>query len=439
MNSKIKPLVLVEINEINFDIVKEYVERNPGRFQALRLILSWPAAITSAEPTYEQNEPWIQWVSVHTGLKFDEHKVFRLGDFVGNKFPQIFEILEKNGYTIGCISPMNAENRLKDPAYFIPDPWTTTVPDKSWWSRNLSSAISQVVNDNAKSKITLKSAFTLGLGLLKFSRVRNYRLYIKLLSGVIRRPWNKALLFDLFLSDIHINFINSRPSDLSVIFLNAGAHIQHHYLLNAQPVKEKTRILNPSWYVASDVDPVLDMLEAYNQILGSYIDLGGMSLLLATGLSQVPYDRLKYYYRLSDHKRFLDLIGVRFKAVLPRMTRDFLVEFDDKSQMEDAVKRLGNIFVVGDGLRLFGAIEERDLSAFVTLTYQNEINEFSQVLIDGKLFSILDHVVFVALKNGMHSQKGYVFHNGCISEKLPLDGFHVRELFNLLKRYFKVP
>jgi hypothetical protein len=334
---------------------------------------------------------------------------------------------------------MNAENRLKNPAYFIPDPWTSTVPDKTWWSRNLSSAISQAVNDNAKSKITLKSAIILGLGLLRFSRARNYKLYIKLLIGVKKRPWNKALLFDLFLSDIHMNFINSRPSDLSVIFFNAGAHIQHHYLLNAQPVKAKTKILNPSWYVAGDVDPVLDMLEVYNQMLSSYIALGGMGLMLATGLSQVPYDRLKYYYRLSDHKRFLDLLGIKFKSVLPRMTRDFLVEFENKSQMEDAVKKLGNISLAGDGLRLFGAIEERDLSAFVTLTYQNEINESSQVLIDGMPVSVFDHVVFVALKNGMHSQKGYVFQNGCISGKLPLDGSHVRELFNLLKKYFEIP
>ena len=31
---------------------------------------------------------------------------------------QIFEMIEKKGYSVGCISPMNTINNLKKPAYF---------------------------------------------------------------------------------------------------------------------------------------------------------------------------------------------------------------------------------------------------------------------------------------------------------------------------------
>ena len=30
---------------------------------------------------------------------------------------------------------MNVKNKLKNPAFFIPDPWTNTKPDNNFWSK----------------------------------------------------------------------------------------------------------------------------------------------------------------------------------------------------------------------------------------------------------------------------------------------------------------
>ena len=168
-------LILLELNELNFDLVSLYAESRP--LPAFRKILQGARVRTSCEKDYELLEPWIQWPSVHTGLKANDHAVFRLGDIVSNKTPQIFETLEKQGLSVGCISPMNAENRLSQPAYFIPDPWTKTHSDRTWWSRVLTQAIAQVVNDNARSRIRPQSAVHLALALLRFAQMKNYDLY----------------------------------------------------------------------------------------------------------------------------------------------------------------------------------------------------------------------------------------------------------------------
>ena len=433
-----KSLILIELNEINFEMVKWYVEKYPMRLNTFRHILSWKSAITCSESAYEENEPWIQWVSVHTGLTFAEHGVFRLGDIEGTKMPQLFEIVENAGYTVGCISPMNTENRLKSPEYFIPDPWTRTTSDNSWWSTNLHKAVSQAVNDNSKSKITVESASIIGLALLCFSRFKNYTLYLKLLLTARLKPWNKALLLDLLLSDVHNSFIRSRPADLSAIFFNAGAHIQHHYILNAEPIKTQKQIFNPSWYIREDADPVFDMLNVYDQLLNSYMNRGDLNVIIATGLSQVPYDSVKYYYRLSEHKKFLEAVGVKCKNVVPRMTRDFLVEFDTEAKLVDGVNILSSLKVVGDGLRMFGDIEIRGLNAFITLTYPNEITQFTRVIVGGNSVAIDQDVVFVALKNGMHSEKGYLYLSEGVAGLAPKSGAHVKEIFNTIKRYFRI-
>ena len=48
----------------------------------------------------------------------------------------------------------NVENRLADPAFFIPDPWTQTEPD-NFSSRLLSSALRKLINTNTDKRFSL--------------------------------------------------------------------------------------------------------------------------------------------------------------------------------------------------------------------------------------------------------------------------------------------
>jgi hypothetical protein len=211
-DTSIKKLILIELNEVNFDIVRLYLARYPGRFSGIEKLLSMTQIETFSESDYNELEPWIQWASVHTGKTYAEHKLFRLGDVVGSQAPQIFERLEEAGFTVGGICPMNTENRLKKPAYFIPDPWTKTPTDDSWWSRCLGSAIAQAVNDNAQSKITITSIFYILLGLVRFAKFKHYPLYFKLAGKSVGTSWRRALLLDLFLHDLHLSFFkNKKP------------------------------------------------------------------------------------------------------------------------------------------------------------------------------------------------------------------------------------
>lgn len=436
--NKTKKLILLELNEINFDVVQAYVNRFPGKFAALEKLLKGPRVRTLSETRYEEIEPWIQWVSVHSGLTYEEHKVFRLGDIVGTQVPQLFEKVEQNGFRVGAISPMNAENRLKKPAYFVPDPWTETPASGSWLTRGLSNAVSQTVNDNSSAKITLRSAVFLVLGLVLFSQPRNYLTYIKLAATSLKAPWRKALFLDLFLHDFHMKLFRKKNPNFTTIFLNAGAHIQHHYLLSAKAIENKTVQPNPNWYINPEMDPFAEMLGVYDRIIHEYLAEAGAEAIIATGLSQKPYDRSKFYYRLKDHGNFLDLVGVKYKKVCPRMTRDFLVEFGTPQEAQEAKITLGELRVSADGLPLFGEIDSRGDSLFVTLTYPNQIDEDVRIRSNGKDIDLFSHVVFVAIKNGMHQSEGFAFFTPGLSACAPADRVHVKHLHNTALRYFGI-
>ena len=436
--SNMKPLILLELNEINFDLVNQYLSENSGRFSGFEKLVSRKKIYTSSENVYEELEPWIQWASVHTGKSYAEHNLFRLGDAVGSKVPQFFEQLEMAGISVGAISPMNAENRLKKAAYFIPDPWTKTPSDHSWWSRNLASAVAQAVNDNAQSKISKINAFIILLGLIRFAKFKHYPLYFKLALKSICASWRKSLLLDLFLHDLHTYFFKNKQPRFSVLFLNAGAHIQHHYLHNSPFISVESEFKNPDWYVSRRLDPFAEMLEVYDRILEESLSNNGSELIVATGLSQQPYDRLKYYYRLKNHSDFLKKIGIHFLDIHPRMTRDFLVTFSSDNDAAKAENILKDLKIFGKSKPLFDEIENRGRELFVTLTYPDEIVKEDEIRGQSFSLNMSEEVAFVAIKNGMHQSKGFAFFSSDVADFAPDDGSHVKDLYFTVLNYFGV-
>lgn len=432
--------LLIQLNEINFDLVEKYLSASKkSKFKNLKYIKdTYQSFETYAENKYENLEPWIQWASVYLGKEFNQHKIFRLGDIVNHPDKrQIFEIIEDKGFKVGAISPMNADNRLKSPAYFISDPWTDTISDKSNFSRRVSRMLKQTVNDNASGSLSFGSILTILEIVLRTLNYKNTLFLTKLIFSSMTKSWKKSLVLDYLIHLIHIYFLKKKDPHFSSIFLNAGAHIQHHYFYNTKYIKDIPK--NPKWYLKTSYDPIEDMLEVYDQIIGDYIRISKNKnqLLISTGLTQVPYDAVKFYYRLKDHQNFLNKIGINYLKILPRMTRDFEIIFDNKIDLEIAKNILSKIKSKKNNTNIFGEIEERDKSLFAVLTYPHEVKKDDIIIVNEKIkLNFFDELVFVAIKNGMHCSKGYVFlseDNNFIMPKKPI---HVSNLHGIILNYF---
>jgi len=262
--------ILLGLNELNFDYIQFYI--NEGLLPNFKKLFDIQKPIeTSSENEYKLLEPWVQWVTIYTGKNFKEHKVFRLGDIVNNPgISQIFEELEAEGLSIGAISPFNADNRLKNPTFFVPDPWTKTNPSGNWIVKALYQAVHQSVNDNAKSKLNFKTFFSLGLGLLLYVPISRWSHYLKTVFNV-KKPGAKALILDSLLADVHLTLWKKNKPDFSNLFLNSGAHIQHHYLFNSKAYAGN--IKNPEWYCPKDYDPLIHILSEYDKQIEKLLKL----------------------------------------------------------------------------------------------------------------------------------------------------------------------
>src|SRR3954469_9656545 len=73
------PMILLEFNELSPALMDTFIEQGYlPNFKRLRD--SSQAFITDAEEVAPNLDPWIQWVTLHSGLSFDEHGIHHLGD-----------------------------------------------------------------------------------------------------------------------------------------------------------------------------------------------------------------------------------------------------------------------------------------------------------------------------------------------------------------------
>ena len=263
---------------------------------------------TESEAVYEQIEPWIQWVTVHTGRPFSDHRIFRLGDAVGSGLDQIWEVLERKGLTVGAVCPINAENRLRSPAFFLPDPWTATKVSGDKTLERLHRAIVEAVGTNAEGRISMRSAFALLNGFVSHVPSNRWFSYASLVAKSMRRPWLKAVFLDELLADLFLSLLRKTRPHFASLFLNAAAHIQHHYMFNSAVYQGSQR--NPDWYVPPGEDPLLDVYSSYDRALGRIMAaFPDARFLIATGLHQDPHPEETYYWRLKNHADFLSAAG----------------------------------------------------------------------------------------------------------------------------------
>ena len=193
-----KKKFIVQFNEANFDLIKKYSIKY--ELPNLRKLIESNFIETSSESEYHLLEPWIQWYSFYTKLPFAKHNTFNLGDCLKNSHDNFLEDYALEGNSVGVFGAMNLKNS-KNFKVYIPDPWTENSAIGGLSYELVSHALNEVVNENAKLKLSFKSI--LGLILLigiptSFSHIK--MIFLSVISFIKKDRAKLAALFDYFLA-----------------------------------------------------------------------------------------------------------------------------------------------------------------------------------------------------------------------------------------------
>ncbi|MBM3183783.1 MAG: hypothetical protein FJZ64_00565, partial [Chlamydiae bacterium] len=228
-------MIFLELNEFNPELLRESAEKL--RLKNIQRLVSMYQTQTHTDDTYESDflEPWVQWVSVHTGTPSSTHQIKHLGDVPHLATPQLWETLTDQKISSGIWGAMNASRReAKECRFFLPDPWTAeerAYPEElnqlleplrfvSKNYLNLSSSMSK----RAKGLLALFLKHRLGFQIMK----KIPALIFQLIQ--FRGAHFVFISFFEFLSTLlFLKYRERYNPDVSLLFINTIAHLQHHH------------------------------------------------------------------------------------------------------------------------------------------------------------------------------------------------------------------
>jgi glycosyltransferase involved in cell wall biosynthesis len=402
-----KRLLVIELNEFNKDLLKNSAEK--FKFQNIQKLISLKEVVTVSPDTYESNslEPWVQWVSIHTGTPFSHHKIQHLGDVPHLDNPQIWETLSEKGVSSGIWGAMNASRGYaKNNMFFLPDPWTFSeegYPSKVAKLLELPRYASKNYLNLSKKKLFSKSRhflqvlLTSGILLKLLAEIPGF---IRNLIKYKGEHFVYISFADYALTLLFLEYKKKFDPDFSILFLNSLAHLQHHHWKGLD-YENNHRLFAGLKYIDSLLEQILNDQAQTEKI----IFLGGLSQKNTN--NEVPW----ILYRPHDQSVFLRHMQIDFKHVEPHMTHDAHLFFENEDECRRASTILESAEIEGKKLFLVERYLDAPKKLFFRIDFTDEVAASSHFRVRGHEYLFSDFFKPIVVRTGKHIPNGTLYTN----------------------------
>jgi hypothetical protein len=340
-------VISIEFNELCPNLMDKFIKAgelpNFKRFHDEAAVYE-----TDAEESGELLNPWVQWVSIHTGLSASEHQVTTLSE--GHTVPvqAVWDVASTNGKRVWVCGSMNARYDRPLDGYLLPDPWSTgcrPYPQTEFdpYIGYVRSSVQEYTHGGGggmKSFLTymLKHGLSASTMLAAAKQIASEKLG--------NTYWRRAGILDLIQYDLFKHYYRKVNPHLATFFLNSTAHYQHCYWRNMEPEAFKVK---PTAKEQKDyAGAILYGYQCMDKLVGRFLNLAGTdtTLFFSTALSQQPYldheekDGRKYYH-LHTKAVLAEKLGLKEPYTYePVMAEQFYLRFADAAATDRAEAHL---------------------------------------------------------------------------------------------------
>ncbi|MEO5599270.1 MAG: alkaline phosphatase family protein [Novosphingobium sp.] len=344
-------VLVLEFNELSPALLDRMIAQGQlPNFARLRD--SGLAAVTDAGETPPNLEPWIQWVTVHTGLPFAEHGCFQLNDGATLEAPRIWDLVSRAGRSNWICGSMNAGyDAARFNGSFLPDPWATGTASFPLGRFDAYDRLVRAYVQEHSSRPNLERAdyvrfgkFMLANGL---SPATIWAALRQLASERFSRSkWQRAMILDRLQWDVFSAIYRREQPDFSTFFLNSTAHFQHFHWREMEPDLFKIRSQPEDMETFADAIPA--GYRSMDILVGKALELAGdtAAVVLISALSQQPMlvhedDGGRQIHRHRDIAQLLDFAGVAPGwRYAPIMSQQFLLHFESEAAADAAAEKI---------------------------------------------------------------------------------------------------
>ncbi|MDN3652414.1 alkaline phosphatase family protein [Thalassotalea ponticola] len=412
-----KKVILLEFNELCPNLIDKFCAQ--GKLPNFsKLAAQSQKFITDASCDVEYLEPWIQWVTLHTGVSCEQHRVYRLGEAQNLQQDSIWDRLSKQGLRSWLCGGMNIKYDPNDPnIWALPDPWSAdgkaSPAELDSFYQFVRANVQEHSNDNFQLSAKDYTKFFnfmlkhgLSLATLKHISSVFWHRFTSDSSG-----WRKATILDWLQTDVFAYGLKKFNPHFSVLFSNSTAHFQHKYWRYMEPDKFSAPA-DPA-KLAEFGQAIEYAYQNHDKLIGRVLAMADEDtcIMLSSALSQQPFTAEeaqggRRFYRPTNFDKLVALFELPgLISVMPVMSHQFHIQFASEQQASEAMQILAQanfsngtplLKLVLEGDRVFAGCNAKVLlDNEVTFEIEHQPHRFFDY------FYMADNI-----KSGMHHPDG---------------------------------
>lgn len=391
-----KKIILFELNEVPFKIIKFFIKARPN--SALARIFPRSTQYETYTEDGGHLSPWVTWPTLHRGVTNHKHGISDFGQSlqeVDDQFPPVWKILADNGVRTGVGGSLHSYvqgESFEKYAFYIPDIfakeptcWPKYLEGFQAFCLGMARESAKNVSDKVPMAQALDVMFNVGkiglrtstlasiAGQLVEERLQPWKL-------VRRRTYQSILAFDVYLKQLQV----TKP-DFSTFFTNHVASAMHRYWQATFPEDYEQITFDEEWLQTYHGEIIYAMHKADLMIakLVEFVDRNeGFSLVIASSMGQHaiesrPTETLLY---ITEPERFMQAMGLRREdwELRPAMFPQLNFRIGDEAKRASFERKARTIEVNGSPLGVRVASD-----GFFSLDFgQENVSEFV-VKVDG--------------------------------------------------------
>lgn len=360
----VSPVICLEFNELTPRLIDQFLAQGElPNFRRLRQ--ESIVHVTDANAEGEWLNPWVQWVTVHSGLDAAEHEVYRLSNAYKLKVPAIWDLVSRAGHRVWVCGSMNPWCVDDLNGMILPDPWSHQV---NAYPPGQFDVYDAFVRKNVQEYAARKSPVTWKERRRFVRYMLNHGLQLTTALSIVaqlckerfaRVRWKRARLLDDLQFDLFSDVYRRQRPSLATFFSNTTAHYQHKFWRNMEP---DAFLIRPTATEQRRFGrAILESYRHLDRIVGRVLKLApDATVMLISGLSQRPYyesdaDGGRRYYRLHGKQVLSEVLHIQGEfSYEPIMADEFFLRFVNEIDAEKCVNTL-TLIRLPDGQPAFSA------------------------------------------------------------------------------------
>lgn len=386
-------IFFLELNEFNYKFLKS--KSDQLKLKNLKKIFELNHSELKCDKEIEHFglDPWTQWVNIHTGKSADEHKLLQIGMSDQLTFKQFWDILAEKDYKVGIWGAMNVKN-YNNNLIFFPDPWNIHENLTPNYLKLFFRLPQYLLKNFLSLKLFKLLKYTVLFFLYLIISGKLLLLIYKspfLIKSLIKGKINKYYLYPIFdwiNTVIFLSYKKKYKLDVSVLFINLVATLQHRIWDDPKRVEENEFSL----FILDDIVKKIFFSLEKNE-----------AIIVCNGLSQEKLEKQHYHYRQIDPERFFEKIGIKNFKLEQNMTNDGYLFFESIGDLEKSLKILESIKINDEKFMYIEKMQSsKGYCIFYMISYNKEISPKDFINVLGVEFEPFGLVKLDAIRTGQH-------------------------------------